>query len=332
VPLAVGHVRLAAPLGVVVPAFRQEQPPVQRAGGLVGHGVHAHADLAVGHLAQRPAVLRGDPHRVAAELREAGVIEHPGIGGQGGGHALGEPAAHGGGVPGGLVDELLQRLLERVGVRLGVTAGQPGGHRLDRLALAVQQQPAQVGLAPAALVLAGDGREQVLGERGQAGAETAKLCGGHSWPPAAVAHSFRLGGSRLRDTPNSRTLARPNRVLLAGTSRAGGAAERSGSASSAALPVRARSHGGRGGWAPTRDPTPDATPDPTHATCVPPCCLDGGIAAGRGPSGERSGRAARMRFARFFDSARPRSWRAFGPRRLRRQSEPALMATQSDAA
>jgi hypothetical protein len=30
-------------------------------------------------------------------------------------------------------------------------------------------------------------------------------------------------------------------------------------------------------------------------------------------------------------SARPRSWRTFGPRRLRRQSEPALVTTFSDA-
>jgi site-specific DNA recombinase len=131
VPLAVGHVGLAAPLGIVVPGLRQKQLPVQRAGGLIGHRMDGHADLAVGDLAQRPAVLRRDPHRVAAELREGGVIDHPGIGGQGGGRALGEPAAHGGRVPGGLVDELLQRLLQRVRVRLGVAAGQPGGHRPD---------------------------------------------------------------------------------------------------------------------------------------------------------------------------------------------------------
>jgi hypothetical protein len=92
-----------------------------------------------------------------------------------------------------LVDELLQRLLQRVGVGLWVAPGQPGGHGLDRLALAIQQQPAQVGLAPAALVLAGDGGEQVLGECGQAGADAAKLCGCHVIPPAAVARSFRLG-------------------------------------------------------------------------------------------------------------------------------------------
>jgi hypothetical protein len=185
--------RLAAPLGIVIPGLRQKQPPVQRAGGLIGHRMDRHADLAVGDLAQRPAVLRGDPHRVAAELGKAGVIDHPGIGGQGGGHALGEPAAHRHGVPGGLVDELLQRLLQRVRVGLGVTAGQAGGHRFDGLALAVQKQPAQVALAPAALILAGDGLEDVLGEGGQTGADAAKLCGCHSLPPVVVAGSFQLG-------------------------------------------------------------------------------------------------------------------------------------------
>jgi hypothetical protein len=39
VPLVGGHVRRAAPLGVGIPAFGQEQPPVDRAGGLVGGGV-----------------------------------------------------------------------------------------------------------------------------------------------------------------------------------------------------------------------------------------------------------------------------------------------------
>ncbi len=42
------------------------------------------------------------------------------------------------GSQGDCVDELLQRLLDGVGVGLRVAAGQPGGHRLDRLALAVQ--------------------------------------------------------------------------------------------------------------------------------------------------------------------------------------------------
>jgi len=49
------------------------------------------------------------------------------------------------------------------------------------------------------------------------------------------------------------------------------------------------------------------------------------------PSGERNGRAERMRLARLIHPARPRSWRTCGPRRLWRQSEPGLVATQGDA-
>jgi hypothetical protein len=197
------HVGLAAPLGVVVPLLGQIQPPVDRAAGLAGDGVHAHADLAVGHLAQRPAVLPRDPHRGAAELREAGVIEHPRLGSDGGGHALGQSAAHGGGVPGGLVDELLQRLLQRVGVGLRVAAGQPLGDGFDRLALAVQQQAPQVGLAPAALVLAGDGLKEVLGERGQADADAAKLCRGHVRATSSGGALLSAGCYRFTGTPDS---------------------------------------------------------------------------------------------------------------------------------
>jgi hypothetical protein len=43
------------------------------------------------------------------------------------------------------------------------------------------------------LVLAGDGREQVLGEGGQTSADAAKLCRCHCLPPVVVAGSFQLG-------------------------------------------------------------------------------------------------------------------------------------------
>jgi hypothetical protein len=174
-----------------------------------------HADLAVGDLAQRPAVLPGRPHQVAAELGERGVVDDPGGWLDRCSHALGQPPAHRHRIPGGLVDELLQRLLQRVGVGAEVAAGQPGGHRLDRLALAVQQQPPQVGLAPAALVLAGDGGEEVFCEGGETGADAAKLCGVTVCHPAMVACSFRLGESRVTGTPTSGTFARPYGVLLA---------------------------------------------------------------------------------------------------------------------
>jgi site-specific DNA recombinase len=74
-----GQVAGGTPLGhgVLVPALRQEQPPVQRAGGLLGDRVDRHPQLAVGGLAQRARVLALHPHRAAAVLGEAGVVHHP---------------------------------------------------------------------------------------------------------------------------------------------------------------------------------------------------------------------------------------------------------------
>ena len=74
-------------------------------------------------------------------------------------------------IPGRLVDELLQALL--------VAVGQAGGHRLDRLAAAVEHQAAQVDLAPAALVLALHRLEHLLGEGLQALTDCGQLAVGH---------------------------------------------------------------------------------------------------------------------------------------------------------
>jgi hypothetical protein len=52
--------------------------------------------------------------------------------------------------------------------RLVVDLAEPGGHRLDRLAAAVQQQPAQVALAAATLIPTGQRLEDVGGEPLQA--------------------------------------------------------------------------------------------------------------------------------------------------------------------
>jgi hypothetical protein len=46
------------------------------------------------------------------------------------------------------------------------------------------------------------------------------------------------------------------------------------------------------------------------------------------PSGGVERPRRKERFARLIHTARPRSWRTFGPRRLRRQSQPALVATE----
>src|SRR6266700_707931 len=49
----------------------------KRAGGVLGDGVDRHAQLAVGPLAQRAAVLALHPHRAGAVLGKAGVVHHP---------------------------------------------------------------------------------------------------------------------------------------------------------------------------------------------------------------------------------------------------------------
>jgi hypothetical protein len=78
------------------------------------------------------------------------------------GHAPASRRRTGTGSQGGLVDELLQRLFQvahALALAIGVRRGQAGRLRLDRLALAVQQQPAQVGLSSDALVGAWHRRE-----------------------------------------------------------------------------------------------------------------------------------------------------------------------------
>jgi hypothetical protein len=72
-----GQVRCVAPLDVVIPAGGEEQPPVQRAGGLLAGRVDRDAQLAVGDLAERAAVLALHPDRVAAVLGEAGIVDDP---------------------------------------------------------------------------------------------------------------------------------------------------------------------------------------------------------------------------------------------------------------
>jgi hypothetical protein len=79
----------------------------------------AHANLAVGHLAEGARVLAGNPDRGVAELGEAGVIHNPSVRVDHRCHLGGEPLADRPPVPGALADELLQRLLVAVGEALG---------------------------------------------------------------------------------------------------------------------------------------------------------------------------------------------------------------------
>jgi len=93
---------------------------------------------------------------------------------------------------------------------------------------------------------------------------------------------------------------------------------------------------------------------PGNPPGIPPAPDGGGnpsplarITAGRCPFGGPVGRNTRgrlaplggvvrprrvVRFARLIDPARPRSWRTFGPRRLRRPSEPVRIATRGGTA
>jgi hypothetical protein len=119
-----------------------------------------HAQLAVGPLAQRARVLALDPHRAGAVLGEAGVVDHPCRRRQSGDQPLGQPPADRPPVPGGHGDEVVQRLV--------VHLAEPGGHRPDRLAAALQQQPAQVALPAGALIGALQRGEEVVGEPFQA--------------------------------------------------------------------------------------------------------------------------------------------------------------------
>jgi hypothetical protein len=80
---------------------------------------------------------------------------------------------------------------------------QPGGHRLDRLAAAIQQQPAQVALPAGALIPTGQRREQVVGEPLQAPADGGQL--GRCDPPMA-SPLLGPGGRPLTPYPSTADL------------------------------------------------------------------------------------------------------------------------------
>jgi len=93
---------------------------------------------------------------------------------------LGQPPADRPPVPRAGRDDVVQRLV--------VHLAQAGGHRLDRLAPAVQQQPAQVALPAGALIGTWQRREEVVGEGFQASTDPGQLScceASHSLPPCA---------------------------------------------------------------------------------------------------------------------------------------------------
>jgi hypothetical protein len=196
-----GHLTGCASLGVVVPALRQKQPPVQRTAGLLGDGVDRHPELAVGRLAQRAAVLPLDPDRAVAVLGKAGVIHRPRDRLQPGHQLFGQPPTHRPPVPRRGRHEVVQRLVMHL-------AAEPSGHRLDRLAPPLQHQPAQVARPAGTLVGARQRREDVVRERLQAPAMAASSAG--VMPPTSAPSAWTGGAST--HTPSVRS--KPDRVLL----------------------------------------------------------------------------------------------------------------------
>jgi len=113
-------------------------------------------------------------------LGEARVIDdHETAGAHGRYHPARQAVADGAVVPGALVEELLQRLLIIAGAAVG--GPEALGHGLDALALAVEQQAAEVDLGPAA---AGDVAQAVghdlVEEGGEVGTQAGQLFGIHS--------------------------------------------------------------------------------------------------------------------------------------------------------
>jgi hypothetical protein len=101
-------------------------------------------DLTVRPLADRPAVLAGHPHRRGAALGKRHTVDDPHLGPDRLAQPLGDPPPHRQRIPRRLVHELLQGL--HVPVR------QPLGHRLDRLAPALQHQTPQITRTPPPLI------------------------------------------------------------------------------------------------------------------------------------------------------------------------------------
>ena len=96
---------------------------------------HAHGHLAVVLFAQHPAVLPCHAHGVTAFFRDPGIVDHP----RGDGPVaiqrrqqdVAGSLEHGGGVPRGVRDEVMHGLVTRAHMA-GID---PGGHRLDALAI-----------------------------------------------------------------------------------------------------------------------------------------------------------------------------------------------------
>ena len=166
-----GQLRLRAPLqvevAVLVPLLRNEQPPIKRTRRFITRRVDRHPDLTVTDLPQRAAVLAGNTDRHLSELRKARVVDHPRLRRQLPAHPPRQRTPHRDRIPRRLVHELLQTLF--------IPVRQPPGHRLDRLALAIQHQPAHIHLTPTPLILPAHRLEHLRGELHQPPAHPRQL-------------------------------------------------------------------------------------------------------------------------------------------------------------
>jgi len=144
----VGNPDFRQTLTIRRPGFRQIQPGVE-GGDLRRRGeLQRHRHLATRHLSESPGVLTGHADRMLPLLGEARIVEDEEP-------LVAEPAADPGLqsveevllVPGARVEQLLQPLLVIFGTWLDDLP--PRRHRLDALAVAVEQHTPEVSVAPA---------------------------------------------------------------------------------------------------------------------------------------------------------------------------------------
>ena len=136
------------------PRRRQVEPPGERAAHLRGAKVQAHRDLAVGQLAERAAILPGHADGRLARFGKGSLIDHPNLRlAQGIDHLLRQRALHLLDRPGALAGKLPQ------GLHVGAHARR---HRLDGLALAIEQQAFEILARPMAPLAAPERGEQLV--------------------------------------------------------------------------------------------------------------------------------------------------------------------------
>lgn len=136
-----GNPDFGAALRVGGPLLREVERPGEGHRRGVGPEVDGHRDLAVRRLPEGPAILPGHPDRVGPLLREAGAIDEvDGLREQRIDHRMRERLLDRLPGPRTLVHELPERL--HVGPR------EPRRHRLNGLALPIEEQASDVHLGP----------------------------------------------------------------------------------------------------------------------------------------------------------------------------------------